>query len=55
MDPINKELLEIGNDHVAEVIDAMYDDYIDEFTAEEEVLRYAAFSYDNDAQAYGEY
>lgn len=55
MDPIEQALADIAEERVAEIIDAMYDEYIDEMCAENELMEYAARSYDNDAQAYGEY
>jgi hypothetical protein len=51
----NKQANEYSEERVAEIVDAMYDDYLDEMTSFNDMMEYAAHSYDSDAAAYGEY
>jgi len=51
---INSELQLLAQEAADAVVDAMFDDYIDEMMANEELMMYAAQSYDNDCVYYGE-
>lgn len=53
LDNINSELQQLAQEYIEQVVDIIYDDYVDALCANEEMLRYAAYSYDNDAQYYG--
>ena len=50
---VNTELQCLGNEHASAVIDAMYDDMVDELNAMFDMNNYAAASYDADAIYYG--
>lgn len=54
MDP-NQELRMIAEERIEEIVDAMYDEYIDELCAHNEIMELAARSYDMDARSYGQY
>lgn len=55
MDELNGLLQILAEDHIDSIVDAQYDDMTAEFSAEFEMINYAAASYDNDAIAYGEF
>lgn len=44
----------LAQEVVESCVEIMYDDYIDEYMAGFETLRYSVHSYDNDAIYYGE-
>lgn len=52
---LNQELRMIAEERIEEVIDAIYDEYLDELCAHNEMMELAAHSYDMDARHYGEY
>ena len=52
-DNINTELQLLAAEVREAVVDAMFEDYIDEILANEELLMYATNSYDNDCIYYG--
>jgi hypothetical protein len=54
LDELNGLLQLIAEDNFESMVDAQYDEMVDELSAEFEMMNYAAASYDNDAQYYGE-
>lgn len=52
-DNVNTELQLLAQQVYEDVVDILYEDYIDELLANEEMIRYASYSYDNDCQYYG--
>jgi hypothetical protein len=54
MDELNGQLMLIADENYDSVVDAQYDEMTAEFSREFEMMNYAAASYDNDAQYYGE-
>ena len=50
----NSQAQLIADDNFDAVVDAQYDEMTDEFSAEFEMMEYAARSYDNDSKFYGE-
>ncbi len=50
----NQLLREIAEERIEEVVDAIYDEYLDELCAHIEMMELEARSYDADARAYGE-
>ena len=54
MNTINQELQLLADEHYESIVDAQYDEMTDEFSAEFEMMEYAASSYDADAKYYGE-
>ena len=54
LDELNGLLQLIAEENFESMVDAQYDEMVDELTAEFEMMNYAAASYDNDAQYYGE-
>ena len=54
LDELNGLLQIIAEEHFKSITDAQHDEMVDEFSAEFEMMNYAAASYDNDAVAYGE-
>jgi hypothetical protein len=54
MDELNGLLQLIADEHFESLAEIQHDEMVAEFSAEFEMLEYAARSYDNDAVAYGE-
>jgi hypothetical protein len=54
LDELNGLLQLIAEENFESMVDAQYDEMVDELSAEFEMMNYAAASYDNDAQYYGE-
>jgi hypothetical protein len=50
---VNLLLRDLAQLSIDEQTDIMYDEYVDALCANEEMMRYAAYSYDNDAIYYG--
>ena len=53
IDNINAELQFLADEAYDAVVEAMFEDYIDEFMANEELMMYASNSYDCDCVYYG--
>lgn len=51
---VNTLLRELADEVVEEQVEIIYSEYIDELCANEEMMCYASYSYDRDAQYYGE-
>lgn len=54
MDELNGLLQIIAEENYESITDSQHDEMVDEFSAEFEMMEYAASSYDNDAIRYGE-
>lgn len=54
MDELNGLLQLMADDHYESLTEVQHDEMVAEFSAEFEMMEYAARSYDNDAIAYGE-
>jgi hypothetical protein len=54
MDELNGLLQLMADEHFESLAEIQHDEMVAEFSAEFEMLEYAARSYDNDAVAYGE-
>lgn len=54
MDELNGQLMLIADENYETIVDAQYDEMTAEFSAEFEMMEYAARSYDNDTIASGE-
>jgi hypothetical protein len=54
IDELNGLLQLVADDHYESLAEVQHDEMVAEFSAEFEMMNYAAASYDNDAQYYGE-
>lgn len=50
---VNSLLRDIAAAALAEQVEVVYNEFVDALCANEEMMRYAAYSYDNDAVYYG--